>query len=131
MNFRSLLRKASSRMEDLRVSKRVRSELGHVSSHPRAIDVEVHGGAVTLRGPVLNTEVVDILNGVESVRGVTAVQYALDGYDSAAGVPSMRLRSVVGDREEMPHRRWAPAARAAVTAGLVATGAWAMMRARA
>jgi hypothetical protein len=129
--FRTLLTNASRRMEDFRVLKRVRSELGHVSSHPKAMDVQVNRGTVTLRGPVLNTEVVDILTGVESVRGVNALQYELDGYDSADGVSSLRLRSAVGSREDSSRHRWAPAARAALTAGLVATGAWAMMRARA
>ena len=130
MMFRTLLTNASNRMEDFRLLKRVRSELGHVSSHPKAMDVQVNHGTVTLRGPVFNTEVVDILTGVESVRGVHAVQYELDGYDSADGASSLRLRSAVGTRDDS-HHRWAPAARAAVTAGLVATGAWAMMRARA
>ena len=129
--FRTLLNKASSRMEDSRLLRRVRSELDHVSSHPGAIDVRVSNGAVTLRGPVLNTEVVDILNSVESVRGVHSVQYHLDGYDSAGDVEWLRLRSLVNHREDPPRRRWTPAARTAVAAGLVATGAWAMMRARA
>lgn len=129
--FRNMLMSASSRMEDSRLVKRVRSELGRLSSHPGAMDVEVHNGGVTLRGPVLNTEVVDILNGVESIRGVHSVQYELDGYDSAGDIEWLRLRSAINHHDEMSRRSWAPATRAALTAGLVATGAWAMMRARA
>jgi len=132
MNFQTVLTGAANMVDDRRLMKRVRAELGRVSSHPEAFDVQVSNGAVTLRGPVLNNEVADILNGVELVRGVRTMHYELDGYDSAAGVPSLQERNAVYDRavDDRP-RRWAPAARAAVTAGLVATGAWAVMRARA
>ena len=133
MNFQNVLMSAAGHVDDRLVLKRVRSELGHVSSHPKAIDVQVSQGAVTIRGPVLNAEVMDILNGVESVRGVRAVRYELDGYNSAEGVQSLQEGSAAGDREldDLPPRRWVPMARTAVTAGLVATGAWAMIRARA
>ena len=129
--FRNLVMNASSRMDDSRLVKRVRSELGRLSSHPGAMDVQVHNGAVMLRGPVLNTEVVDILNGVESIRGVHSVQYELDGYDSAGDIEWLRLRSAINHRDDTSRRSWAPATGMALTAGLVATGAWAMMRARA
>ena len=133
MNFQNVLMSAAGHVDDRLVLKRVRSELGHVSSHPKAIDVQVSQGAVTIRGPVLNAEVMDILNGVESVRGVRAVRYELDGYESAEEIPSLSEGSAVGDRalDDLSPRSWVPTARTAVTAGLVATGAWAMMRARA
>jgi len=132
MNFQTVLMGAAHQLDDRRLMKRVRAELGRASSHPEAVEVQVSNGAVTLRGPVLNTEVADILNGVELVRGVRTMHYELDGYDSAEGVPSLQERNAVDDRAVDLHpRRWAPAARAAVTAGLVATGAWAVMRARA
>ena len=124
MNVQNVLMGTAGSANDRRVMKRVRAELGRVGSHGHALDVQVSNGTVTLRGPVLNTEVVDILTGVESMRGVRAMHYELDGYNSAEGVPSLAER-------DLPPRHWVPAARAAVTAGLVATGAWAMMRARA
>jgi hypothetical protein len=124
MNFAAL-----GRGNDRSVAKDVRAELDRVSSYPQAIDVHVNNGEVTLRGDVLNAEVMNILSGVESISGVRALLYELDGYDSAQGVPSMRDR--VADTMGLRPHRWAPAARAAVTAGLVATGAWAMMRSRA
>ena len=131
MALRTVLMDATDRVDDRRILKRVREELSRVSSHPHAIDVQVSNGAVTLRGPVLNTEVADILNGVESMRGVRAMLYELDGYDSSAGVPSLEEQSQAADQAlDQGTRSWAPAASAVVTAGLVATGAWAMMRAR-
>jgi len=114
-------------VDDRRVLKRIRAELGRVSSHPEAIEVQTDRGEVTLRGTVLNSEVADILTGVESLRGVSSVRYELDGYDSVDGMPWTQERGEL----DLGPRSWAPAARAAVAAGLVATGAWAMMRARA
>src|SRR4051812_10993827 len=132
MTLRTVLTAATDRADDRRILKRVREELSRVSSHPHAIDVQVSKGAVTLRGHVLNAEVADILNGVESMHGVRTMLYELDGYDSAKGVPSLEEPSESGDQAlDQGSRRWTPAASAVVTAGLVATGAWAMMRARA
>jgi hypothetical protein len=126
MSFRTALMGGSDQLNDRRLLRSVRAELGRVSSHPHAIDVEVSNGAVTLRGPVLNTEVADILSCVESVRGVRCLQYEFDGYASPDSIDSME------ESARMMHSHgWSPAMRTAATAGLVATGAWAMMRARA
>lgn len=35
---------------------RIRSRLGRLVSHPRSVDVEVHGGEVCLRGHILTKE---------------------------------------------------------------------------
>src|SRR5205085_10485491 len=88
MNFRTVVRGIANMVDDRRILKRIRAELGRLSSHPQAIDVQTHQGAVTLRGTVLNSEVADILSGVESLRGVRSVRYELDGYGSPVGIPS-------------------------------------------
>ena len=74
MNFRTVVRGIANMVDDRRILKRIRAELGRLSSHPQAIDVQTHQGAVTLRGTVLNSEVADILSGVESLRGVRSVR---------------------------------------------------------
>jgi hypothetical protein len=131
MNFTNALMGIKNVVDDRRMLKRVRAELGRVSSYPDAIDVQLNNGTVTLRGPVLNAEVADILTGVESMPGVRSLLYELDGYDSAEGIPSLEGHGSVSQALDLRSGHWAPTARAAVTAGLVATGAWAMMRARA
>src|SRR5437763_1294527 len=56
-----LMAEAQSRLREDHVSddvlvERVRSQMGRVVSHPRAIEVMAHNGRVTLRGPILANE---------------------------------------------------------------------------
>src|SRR5512138_2352508 len=46
------------------VEARVRSRLGRVSSHPGAVEVNVRDGVATLRGPVFQVEMNEVLRGV-------------------------------------------------------------------
>ncbi len=69
---------------------RVRSKLGRVVSHPRAIQVTVWQGRVTLRGPILAGEVAHLLSAVASVRGVTGVDNHLDVHDRAGGISALQ-----------------------------------------
>src|SRR5687767_10406429 len=51
---------SDNQVDDQRLVARVRAKLGRVCSHPHAIDLEAQDGTVTLRGPVLASEVNDI-----------------------------------------------------------------------
>jgi uncharacterized membrane protein len=91
---------------------RVRSKLGRVCSHPRAIEVTVSRGDVTLSGPVLAYEMNDIISAVSSVRGVKRLENRLEGHQEAGQVsglqgPSERL----GERTELMQAHWSPASR--------------------
>ena len=106
---------SSESVEDKRLIERVRAKLGLVASHPRAIDVAASDGIVTLRGPVLASEIDSLLATVWAVRGVLAVNNGLEGRASSDGIPAPQ-----GNGEQ---RSWAPATRALVAAaGLAATG---------
>ena len=74
-------------VDDARLLERIRARLGRVSSHPRAIEVEVQGGQVTLRGPILSAEVQDLLSAVAGARGVRSVINELEPHDSAGWGP--------------------------------------------
>src|SRR5919199_56369 len=63
--------------------ERVRAKLGRVASHPRAISVAARDGRVTLSGPILASEVDDVISAVQSVRGVIGVENELDVYAEA------------------------------------------------
>ncbi|HET7696646.1 MAG TPA: hypothetical protein VFK57_13110 [Vicinamibacterales bacterium] len=103
-------------VDDIRLVERVRARLGHVCSHPRAIDVEVAQGNVTLRGPILAREMDDLLTAVSGVRGVRSVTSALEPHDSAEGIPALQ-----GD--DIAQRNRAPATQVLVAAaGVAATG---------
>jgi osmotically-inducible protein OsmY len=70
--------------------ERVRSAVGRVVSHPGAIEADVFAGRVTLRGPVLQGELDDLLAAVSQVPGVSEVTNELEVHPSAEHVPSLQ-----------------------------------------
>jgi uncharacterized membrane protein len=76
--------------DDELLVERVRAQLGRLVSHPRAIEVTVQDGEVTLRGAVLMSEEDTLVRGVEAVRGVRAVASDLQIHQSAEGVPQLQ-----------------------------------------
>lgn len=93
-------------VDDALLVRRVRSQLGHLISHPRAVVVEARGGHVTLRGPVLAHELGALLAGVGSVPGVTDVDNRLDVHDQADGLPDLQGEGSGAGRQA---DGWAPA----------------------
>lgn len=75
------------------VEQRVRSALGRVCSHPRAIYCEVNNGEVTLTGPVLNIEVQKVVQCVKNTKGVHKVINHLDVHEDATGISSLQGES--------------------------------------
>jgi hypothetical protein len=114
---------AGGPMDDARLVERVRSKIGRVSSHPRALDVEARDGEVTLRGPILADEVDDVISTVAAVSGVRAVVSGLEPHESAHGVPSLQGEGhTAGSSLDLFQRNWAPATRALVGVGALAAG---------
>lgn len=95
--------------DDVLVS-RVRARLGHVASHPRAIEVYARDGSITLSGPTLESEADAIIREIGAVPGVHQVHDQLERFESAEDVPSLQ-----GGRERRGHRllgsEWTPAYR--------------------
>lgn len=75
---------------DEQLVARVRAELGHNVEHARAIDVVAEQGMVTLRGPVLSSELDDVLSTARKVRGVERVDNQLDVHATPGGVPGLQ-----------------------------------------
>ena len=118
-------RLAGGPVDDDVLVERLRAKLGRVCSHPRAIDVLAREGEVTLRGPVLSREVQGLINRMETVPGVQRVINELEPHESSEGVPSLQGgRRVQGPDLDILQQRWAPATRALVGAGVVATGVY-------
>ena len=110
-------------VDDDRLLERVRARLGRACSHPRAIDVEVTDGIVTLRGPILAGEIENVLSAVRAVRGVQSVTNELASHESSEGIPSLQGEGSIADPSlDILQRNWAPATQALVTAGIAATG---------
>ena len=69
---------------------RVRSELGHHVEHARAIEVTAEQGRVTLRGPVLSSELNDVLATTRRVRGVDTVENQRDVHSTPGSVSALQ-----------------------------------------
>lgn len=125
-------RQPSSRaVQDSTLVERVRAKLGRVSSHPRAIDVAAHDGAITLRGPILAHEVDDMVALAGSVPGVRRVINALEVHQSAENIPALQGEGRLAEPSlDVLQRHWSPATRALVGASGVAAGAWLAAQAR-
>jgi len=109
------------------VMARVRAALGRVVSHPHAVETEVDGGRVVLRGAVLSDELRPLVAELRRVRGVRGVEDRLAAFADVEGQPALQGgRRRRGPRAAAAGDHWPPATRLAATlAGgtLVALGA--------
>lgn len=123
---------ADDTADDRTLHARVRAALGHVTSHPRAICVNVMNGVITLTGDVLQAEAAAVESAVAGVRGVDAVRCELSTHASGEGIPSLQGGSTgsAGWSSWVSPGSWSPTACAAcagLTVGavaLAATRAW-------
>jgi hypothetical protein len=97
---------------DARIEARVRSALGRVTSHPRALEVHVEQGRVTLSGPVLASEVENVVETTRSVRGVRGVRNLMDVHQEPGNHPALQGGATrPGVRSELFQERWSPTTR--------------------
>lgn len=78
--------------EEAVLVSRVRAQLGHLVSHPHAIEVIADGGHVVLSGAILVDERDRLLTQLRRIAGVADVEDRLTVYASAAGVPALQGR---------------------------------------
>ena len=111
--------------DDRVLGERVRQAVRRTSSHPRAIDVRVEAGRVTLAGPVLAREAGDVLARVRDVKGVREVENRLRPGDPESE-PALQ-GAPRGKRGRTGGEGWPPAARAGAGlagVGIAVYGAW-------
>ena len=92
---RSLL--TQSWVSDEVLIERVRSNIGHVVSNPGAIEVTAEDGRVILAGPILASEVEELLASVSHAGGVTGIENRLEVHEEAGHVPALQ-----GGKSEAP-----------------------------
>jgi len=95
------------RTPDEQLSARVREKLGHYCSHPRAVEVSVSDGRVTLTGSILSAEIAPLLVAVDAVRGVSGVDNRLDAH-ARPDVPALQGGR---DRPGFLASSWSPGTR--------------------
>jgi uncharacterized membrane protein len=114
---RSRMTRGDEASDDVLI-ERVRSKMGRVASHTKAIGVTANSGRVTLSGPILECEVNDLLRCVSSVRGVTEVDNDLQVHRLPDNVPELQGGRRPGLTFELMQSNWSPTARLlAATAG--------------
>lgn len=138
---RDLRQRASGTMAELRramggddpsdevLIERVRAEIGRVSTHPHALDVNAEDGRVTLSGPILAHEADEVCSRARRVRGVHAIEDRLERHATAEQVSSLQGEG----RRRARRDEWRPGARLAAGvagAALVAVGIGAARRTR-
>ncbi|MBN1208203.1 MAG: SRPBCC family protein [Myxococcaceae bacterium] len=116
-------------VEDVTLEARVRSALGRVCSHPGAIQVSCRQGRVQLKGPVLMSEVKQVLARVRHVRGVQEIDDALEAHAEAGSHPDLQGGvGRPGERPELLQHHWSPSARFLVGLGSVGLIAYGLTR---
>lgn len=110
---------------DQKLEARVRTKLGRIVSHPHAIQVTSNEGRVTLSGPILASEVPELLSCVSACDGVTDVINELEEHKQAGDIPALQGgRQRPGYRTEFMQENWSPSARLiAALAGSALAGA--------
>jgi len=100
------------KVSDEVLTARVRSRLGRAVSHPHAIQVIAEDGHVSLVGPVLASEVDDLLSCIKHVRGVTEVENRLTIYPQAEGISALQGgRQPAGHHFALMQTNWSPTTR--------------------
>lgn len=93
-------RKSSTEPDsDAQLRERVRSRMGHLVSHPRAIDVSVEDGVVRLSGSILAKELDGLLSQLKDMAGVKKVHNALTALDDPGGSDESRIGPQVASME--------------------------------
>lgn len=86
--LRSSVRDRVASIPDDILVDRVRSQIGHVVSHPGLLDISAQDGCVSVCGPVLRSEVEKIRNRLAKIRGVRDCRLQLEPHadlDQVAG----------------------------------------------
>jgi hypothetical protein len=99
---RAKLRERGVMIPDDVLVERVRSQIGHVVSHPGSIDVIAENGIIRLRGPVLRGEIDKICDRLGETRGVHDYRIELQEFESAEDIPGLQ-----GESRSQRERRWA------------------------
>lgn len=95
------------------LEERVRSSLGRMARHARAIDIRADGGRIHLSGPILREEREAILNAASRTRGVYGVEDELQVFDTPHDIPALQSLSPIR-RAAVPdwqQQNWSPATR--------------------
>ena len=94
------------------LEERVRSNLGRLARHTRALDVRADGGRIYLSGPVLREEEEAVVKAALRTRGVYGVENQLQVVENPQDIPALQTPSTAGaTMMDQTQRNWSPATR--------------------
>ncbi len=122
---RSVFGREEEEIDDRQLADRVRSRMGRIVSHPRAVDVTVHHGRVTLSGPILHNEADRLVATVSGIGGVKGVENRLEVHRER-DIPALQGGGGrPGYQWEIMQSNWSPSLRfvmSSLGAGLAVSG---------
>ncbi len=119
--------RTADEVDDATLHDRVRSAFGRVTTHPRAVTVNVTSGWVTLTGDALESEIRSIVSAANDVRGVEGVENHIRTHASSDGIQMLQdTARRPGGWTARIRGSWSPTARLVAGAGLgvLALAAW-------
>ena len=94
------------------LEERVRSNLGRLARHTRALDIRADGGRIYLSGPVLREDEDSVVKAALRTRGVHGVENQLKVFDDPQDIPALQTSSSARSTLiEQTQRNWSPATR--------------------
>ena len=84
-------------VEDFALHDRIRALMGRIVSHPRAVQVNVNGGVVTLSGPIFSDEAPKLIYAVSALRGVKGLENRLESHTAPTDHPSLQGAAIVNE----------------------------------
>lgn len=90
---RSKIRDTMRRIPDEVLEERVRAQIGHVVSHPGALEVVVQDGVAYISGPVLGDEAQRINDRLAATRGLRNWKLYVDAHAGDDNIPSLQGKS--------------------------------------
>ena len=94
------------------LEERVRSNLGRLMRHTRALDIRADGGRIYLSGPVLREDEDAIVKAAIRTRGVHGVENQLQVVDNPQDIPALQTSSTQHQTMmQQTQRNWSPATR--------------------
>lgn len=94
------------------IEERVRAQLGRFYRRSGSIEVQSSQGVVTLRGPILASDVNQVVSAVSGVKGVRRVEKQLEVRETAGDIPALQGSPHPQEpRFELLQENWSPTAR--------------------
>jgi uncharacterized membrane protein len=95
------------------LEERVRSNLGRLARHTRALDIRADGGRIYLSGSVLRGDEDAVVKAALRTRGVHGVENQLQVVDNPQDIPALQTPSTMQQSTLMnqTQRNWSPATR--------------------